>query len=199
VEILIKFKILISFKILKQLRDVQFSGGEGNFIVSNTARISVITGGQGNSVCQEDIFCSGSTISGGQGIVCNSSEAVGTGGNSNIVTTTGDRSVVTGGKDNKSGGTNAVIVGGKDNIADGTLSIALGTQVQATKESSMVINLNPPDGKNSLESKKAGQFIANAESYTFQIGQNNDSRSSIQITEDNIQNLIDALENAAAL
>ena len=137
-----------------------------------------------------------STISGGQDIVCNSREAVGTGGNSNIVTT-GDRSVVTGGKDNKSGGTNAVIVGGKDNIADGTLSIALGTQAGAIKESSMVINLNPDGDGDGLESKKAGQFIANAESYKFQIGKNDDDLS-IQITEDNIQNLIDALKNAAA-
>ena len=61
----------------------------------------------------------------------------------------------------------------------------------------MVINLNP-DSDGRLKSKKAGQFIANAKSYTFQIGKNNDDDGlSIQITEGNIQNLIDALENAA--
>ncbi|OEU19354.1 hypothetical protein FRACYDRAFT_235401 [Fragilariopsis cylindrus CCMP1102] len=178
------------------------SGGNSNFIVS-TGEDSVITGGIGNSVCfgrdNRDTNCSGCTISGGQGITCDAIEAVRTGGvgvgNFNRVSS-GDRSVATGGRDNGSGGKNAVIVGGKNNIADGTLSIALGTQVQANTESSMVINLNP-DGKKSLKSKKAGQFIANAESYSFQIGQNNDDLS-IQITEDNIQNLIDALENAAA-
>jgi len=176
------------------------SGGNSNFIV-NTGEDSVITGGIGNSVCfgrdNRVSNCSGCTISGGQGISCDANEAVRTGGGNFNRVPTGDRSVVTGGRDNGSGGKNAVIVGGETNIADGTLSIALGTQVQADKGSSMVINLNP-DGKKSLKSKKAGQFIANAESYTFQIGQNNDGLSSIQITEDNIQNLIDALENAAA-
>jgi len=175
------------------------SGGNSNFIV-NTGEDSVITGGIGNSVSfgrdNRVSNCSGCTISGGQGITCDANEAVRTGGGNFNRVPTGDRSVVTGGRDNGSGGKNAVIVGGENNIADGTLSIALGTQVQATKGSSMVINLNP-DGKKSLKSKKAGQFIANAESYTFQIGQNNDGLSSIQITEDNIQNLIDALENAA--
>ena len=135
--------------------------------------------------------------SGGAGIICDAKEAVRTGGGATDLFSTGDRSVVTGGEDNESGGKNAVIVGGKDNIADGTLSIALGTQAGAIKESSMVINLNPDGDGDGLESKKAGQFIATAESYKFQIGKNDDDLS-IQITEDNIQNLIDALKNAAA-
>jgi len=142
-----------------------------------------------------DKNCSGCTVSGGGSITCNAKEAVRTGGSFGFVL--GDRSVATGGEDNEVFGKNAVIVGGENNIAVGTLSIALGTQAQAIKDSSMVINLNP-DGKKSLKSKKAGQFIANAKSYTFQIGKNNDDDGlSIQITEGNIQNLIDALENAA--
>merc|ERR1712166_658430 len=181
--------------------DSTISGGVANFIAFN-AKDSVITGGIENKVCffeSDDDFndfkenCSGCTISGGGGILCNGKEAVRTGGVGGFVL--GDRSVATGGEDNEVGGKNAVIVGGKDNIADGTLSIALGTQAGAIKESSMVINLNP-DG-DGLESTKAGQFIANAESYKFQIGKNDDDLS-IQITEDNIQNLIDALKNAAA-
>ena len=179
--------------------DSTISGGVANFIASN-AKDSVITGGIENEVCFEfdDDFkenCSGCTISGGGGILCNGKEAVRTGGVGGFVL--GDRSVATGGEDNEVSGKNAVIVGGKDNIADGTLSIALGTQAGAIKESSMVINLNPDGDGDGLESKKAGQFIANAESYKFQIGKNDDDLS-IQITEDNIQNLIDALKNAAA-
>jgi phosphatidate phosphatase APP1 len=42
-----------------------------------------------------------------------------------------------------------------------------------------------------------GQFLVSAESYTFQVGKNNAGHS-IQITEDNIKNLINALEDAAA-
>ena len=172
------------------------SGGDGNFIANN-AEDSVITGGLENSVClSKDIkLCSGCTISGGTGIICDAKEAVRTGGGATDLFSTGDRSVVTGGEDNESGGENAAIVGGKDNRAGGTLSIALGTQVQATEGSSMVINLNP-DVEERLKSEEAGQFIANAKSYTFQIGQNNDSLG-IEITANNIQNLIDALENAA--
>ena len=172
------------------------SGGDGNFIANN-AEDSVITGGLENSVClSKDIkICSGCTISGGTGIICDAKEAVRTGGGATDLFSTGDRSVVTGGEDNEAGGENAAIVGGKDNRAGGTLSIALGTQVQATEGSSMVINLNP-DVEERLKSEEAGQFIANAESYTFQIGQNNDSLG-IEITANNIQNLIDALENAA--
>ena len=173
------------------------SGGDGNFIANN-AEDSVITGGLENSVClSKDIkICSGCTISGGTGIICDAKEAVRTGGGATDLFSTGDRSVVTGGEDNEAGGEIAAIVGGKDNRAGGTLSIALGTQVQATEGSSMVINLNPPDVEERLKSEEAGQFIANAESYTFQIGQNNDSLG-IEITANNIQNLIDALENAA--
>ncbi|OEU20320.1 hypothetical protein FRACYDRAFT_236395 [Fragilariopsis cylindrus CCMP1102] len=172
------------------------SGGDGNFIANN-AEDSVITGGLENSVCLiKDIkICTGCTISGGTGIICDAQEAVRTGGGATDLFSTGDRSVVTGGEDNEAGGKNAVIVGGKDNRAGGTLSIALGTQAQVFKESSMVINLNP-DGQKSLGSEMAGQFIANAKSYTFQIGQNNDSLG-IEITANNIQNLIDVLENAA--
>ena len=172
------------------------SGGDGNFIANN-AEDSVITGGLENSVClSKDIkICTGCTISGGTGIICDAKEAVRTGGGATDLFSTGDRSVVTGGEDNEAGGENAAIVGGKDNRAGGTLSIALGTQVQATEGSSMVINLNP-DVEERLKSEEAGQFIANAVSYTFQIGQNNDSLG-IEITANNIQNLIDALENAA--
>merc|ERR1712166_1186499 len=170
--------------------DSTISGGVANFIAFN-AKDSVITGGIENEVCFEfdDDFkenCSGCTMSGGGGILCNGKEAVRTGGVGGFVL--GDRSVATGGEDNE--------VGGKDYIADGTLSIALGTQAGAIKESSMVINLNPDGDGDGLESTKAGQFIANAESYKFQIGKNDDDLS-IQITEDNIQNLIDALKNAA--
>jgi len=175
--------------------DCTISGGVDNGIANN-AKDSVITGGIENAVCIEfKKNCSGCTISGGGGIVCNGKEAVRTGGGGGFVL--GDRSVATGGEDNEVSGKNAVIVGGENNIAKGTLSIALGTQAQANQDSSMVINLNP-DSDGRLKSKKAGQFIANAKSYTFQIGMNNDDDGlSIQITEGNIQNLIDALENAA--
>merc|ERR1712195_464495 len=95
--------------------------------VNSNARTSVITGGQGNTVCfGTDKNCSGCTVSGGGSITCNAKEAVRTGGSFGFVL--GDRSVATGGKDNEVEGNNAVIVGGKDNTAEGTLSIALGTQ-----------------------------------------------------------------------
>ena len=129
-------------------------------------------------------------------------------------------SVVTGGKGNTSAGEYSVVVGGTDNIAKRDLSIALGTQVQATKRSSMVINLNTDRSSNSksckssknnpckkskkskngakkLKADTAGQFLANAKSYRFQIG-TNDENLSIDITANNIQNLIDALDAAAA-
>jgi hypothetical protein len=168
------------------------SGGFVNRI--NNSEDSVITGGQNNQVCPiGNKQCSRCTISGGTDIACEAKEGVGTGGDSNKVST-GDRSVVTGGKDNGPVGKNSVIVGGKDNIADGALSIALGIQVQATKGSSMVINLNP-DGSKILKSDKDGQFIANAKSFRLQIGTNNENLG-IEITSSNINNLIDALKNA---
>ena len=193
---------------------------------------AVITGGTYNEIGPEkDNENKGSasncpTISGGQDNTIQDSSFQ---SNANGATVTGGHknkskkrigSVVTGGKGNTSAGEYSVVVGGTDNIAKRDLSIALGTQVQATKRSSMVINLNTDRSSNSksckssknnpckkskkskngatkLKSDTAGQFLANAKSFRFQIG-TNDENLSIDITANNIQNLIDALDAAAA-
>ena len=97
------------------------------------------------------------------------------------------------------------------NSINGDFSIGLGSGTEVNNDSSMVVNLNDSSDASDdfsddrfLSDVKGsntdgdGQFIVDAESYTFQIGKNNDDDGlSIQITEGNIQNLIDALENAA--
>jgi len=99
---------------------------------------------------------------------------------------------------NGGSGLSSTSLGGENNLVGGDFSIGLGLRTIVDNDSSMVINLNDPSDFIDPESDTDvdGQFIVNAESFTFQIGQNRDSLS-FQITEDNIQNLVTALENAA--
>jgi len=185
------------------------SGGSLNGI-SNEFFASVITGGFQNRMCgsEDDSdgleFC---TISGGDTNRCSANSAVATGGINNVAV--GTASVAIGGIDNTADRLRSTSVGGSRNFIGGAFSIGLGVGAEVSSDSSMVINLIPDsffplevadDENNVIETVLVadtdGQFLVKAESHTFQIGKNSDGLS-IQITEDNIKNLINALENAA--
>jgi len=180
------------------------SGGDSNGISTNFVS-SVITGGTKNRMCGGGfsfVTTKVCTISGGESNACVSDSGVATGGVNNRVFDSA--AVAFGGADNlvNNMGRLGTSVGGENNVITGFCSIGLGRGTKVNNSNSMVINLNvpPPDNGDSFETAfdtdGDGQFIVNAKSYTFQIGKNDDDLS-IQITEENIQNLIDALENAA--
>ena len=180
------------------------SGGGSNGISTNFDS-SVITGGTKNRMCSGGLSCGtskGCTISGGEFNACVTEGGVATGGANNRVFDFA--AVAFGGADNlvDDKGRLGTSVGGELNFINGFCSIGLGRGTGVNNSNSMVINLSvpPPDNDDSFETEfdtdGNGQFIVNAKSYTFQIGKNDDDLS-IQITEENIQNLIDALENAA--
>jgi hypothetical protein len=176
------------------------SGG-GNNGISPSFPSSVITGGQANRV---DLFGefdfnltdsrTGCTISGGENNSCSIEYGVATGGDFNAVFD--GAAVAFGGVNNQVNGQSATSVGGVSNNINGDFSIVLGVKSIVNSDSSMVINLNDFNENVFDGTDGDGQFIVDAKSYTFQIGQNRDSLS-FQITEDNIQNLVTALENAA--
>jgi len=170
------------------------SGGDNNGISTSFAS-SVITGGEANRV---DLFGeidsrTGCTISGGTNNSCSTDYGVATG----LINAANDVAAVAfGGIDNQVNGQSATSVGGVSNNINGDFSIALGVKSIVNSDSSMVINLNDFNDNVFDGTDGDGQFIVDAKSYTFQIGRNRDDLR-FQITEDNIQNLIDALENAA--
>jgi len=156
-------------------------------------------------MCSGGLSCGtskGCTISGGEFNACVTEGGVATGGANNRVFDFA--AVAFGGADNlvDDKGRLGTSVGGELNFINGFCSIGLGRGTGVNNSNSMVINLSvpPPDNDDSFETEfdtdGNGQFIVNAKSYTFQIGKNDDDLS-IQITEENNQNLIDALENAA--
>jgi hypothetical protein len=172
------------------------SGGDNNGI-STSFNYSVITGGQANRVDFGEIDFTdprtGCTISGGTNNSCSNDYGVATG----LINAANDVAAVAfGGIDNQVNGQSATSVGGVSNNINGDFSIALGVKSIVNSDSSMVINLNDFNDNVFDSTNVDGQFIVNAESFTFQIGKNRDDLR-FQITEDNIQNLITALENAA--
>ena len=178
------------------------SGGAGSGISGFIS--SVITGGTENRMFGSgDGARNACTISGGQVNICSDDAEYGvaTGGLDNVANDVA--AVAFGGADNIGNGLSATSVGGEFNTINGDFSIGLGTDTRVNNDSSMVINLidRPfaldddrfgPDGDTDVD----GQFLVNAKSYSFQIGKNRDDLR-FQITDANIQNLIDALENAA--
>ena len=177
------------------------SGGGSNLIDTDYIS-SVITGGAFNRVdlSSESGASTGCTISGGTNNFCSTEYGVATGGDFNGVFD--GAAVAFGGLGNGGSGLSSTSVGGENNLVGGDFSIGLGLRTIVDNDSSMVINLiassDFSDDFFGFESDTDvdGQFIVNAESFTFQIGKNRDDLR-FQITEDNIQNLIDALENAA--
>merc|ERR1712161_79986 len=131
---------------------ITISGGTEN---KAEAEQSTITGGFGNSICQD---CTSGTIVAGQNntiegkksTVCtigagsqnkikNSPSATIVGGEENQVT--GDFAVVGGGQKNIASGEGSVIPGGRENKASGDFSIAFGRRAEAKDDRSLVINL----------------------------------------------------------
>jgi len=174
------------------------SGGNNN-VIGSVFFSSVITGGQTNRMDfgPEIDSIPGGTISGGENNNCSTEYCVATGGASNAAKNVA--AVAFGGLGNFVFGQSATSVGGELNSINGAFSIGLGVKTIVDNDSSMVINL--VDSRDDVFDPKSdtdgdGQFIVDAKSYTFQIGKNRDDLR-FQITEDNIQNLIDALENAA--
>ena len=173
------------------------SGGGSNLIDTDYIS-SVITGGAFNRMTDFAIR-KGCTISGGTDNFCSAEYGVATG---LFNAATNVAAVAFGGLGNFVSGQSATSVGGEGNSINGDISIGLGLRTIVDNDSSMVIFLNPGDFIDDFFGPESdtdvdGQFIVNAESYSFQIGKNRDDLR-FQITEDNIQNLIDALENAAA-
>ena len=174
------------------------SGGAGSGISGFIS--SVITGGTENRMFGSgDGARNACTISGGEVNICSDDADIGvaTGGLDNVANNVA--AVAFGGADNFVNGQSATSVGGEFNTINGDFSIGLGTDTRVNNHSSMVINLNDrPFALNDDEGDTDvdGQFLVNAKSYSFQIGKNRDDLR-FQITDANIQNLIDALENAA--
>merc|ERR1712238_550356 len=101
---------------------------------------------------------------------------------------------MTGGALNDARGKSSVVVGGVGNSANGDYSIILGENAKAKKDNSMAVNLMK-DGEE-LVTKQDGQFVMNAESFRFQIGNGKDKNGAVQSTKmtyENIDNLASAL------
>merc|ERR1712194_901632 len=165
-------------------------GGRFNFVSPETKKnieSATISGGIGNGV-----LANGGTVTGGDS--CGQFSEGGT------------NAVISGGFGNDAAGIGAVAMGSKFNNANGDYSISFGSQnTFANNDHSMVINLMdfgfpPPEfGTNycsekdefSVCSTDDGQFLAYAEQFTFQIGNNVDTR--LIINKDNIKNLLDVL------
>jgi len=184
------------------------NGGQFNNI-DNGSSFCVITGGGGplfdigggNKIEGTLVFeplkiiaARESTISGGKRNLSKGEGSVVTGGTANSAVS--DKgSVVTGGRSNGVGGLDSVIIGGKDNQVLGDYSIAFGNNAFAAKDSSMVMNLIEPKGV-LVETTEDGQFLVNAETLRFQIGNGENIKgdvSSTKITGENIDRLIEAL------
>merc|ERR1712194_516482 len=153
---------------------VTVSGGAEN---KAEAEQSTITGGFGNSICQDCTSGAGSrnkiknspsaTIVGGnKNSIKNSNAGSIGGGQENQVT--GNFAVVGSGQQNIASGKGSVIPGGRQNKASGDFSIALGRRAEAKDDRSLVINLQ--EGGGTLTSNGIGTFSAAAKRYIFQIG-----------------------------
>jgi len=181
------------------------NGGVDNLI--DKTEFSVITGGNNNTIRQQPVLIPSvgteqGTVSGGNSNnILNGRGNVITGGDGNTLNSITD-SVITGGKSNKVDRDNAfgaVVVGGLNNEASGVFSIAFGTNAFADTANSMATNLsgNSAGKINPIRTTSPGQFLIQAKSYKFQIGNgknNNGDVSSTILSKDNIQKLISALE-----
>jgi len=183
---------------LKDLEGSTISGGYENQIGSG-ASFSVITGGLDNYV--EPAFQNSArsgTISGGIGNTVLATGGVVTGGESNGgISEGGTNAVITGGFGNDAKGLGGVVMGGRMGNANGKFSFAYGNNTYAQNDHSMVIALTDtkpdeePYGTKPLLSDEDGQFLVYAEQFTFQIGNNVDTR--LNINKDNMKNLLDVL------
>merc|ERR1712238_327433 len=147
------------------------------------------------------------TISGGIGNGVLANGGVVTGGDScGTASEGGTNAVISGGLSNDAAGVGAVAMGNRFNNANGDYSISFGgPNTFANNDHSMVINLMdfgfpPADWDVKYCSKKDefsvcstddGHFLAYAEQFTFQIGNNVDTR--LIMNKDNIKNLLDVL------
>jgi len=171
------------------------SGGAEN---KAKADQSTITGGFGNSICEDctsgTIVCGqNNTIEGKGSTECtigagsrdtinNSPSSTIVGGNKNSIKNsnagsigggqenqvTGDFAVVGGGQQNIASGEGSVIPGGRQNKASGAYSIAFGRRAETEDVRSLVINLQ--EGGGQLKSKGKSTFSAAAKRFIFQIG-----------------------------
>jgi len=177
------------------------SGGWNNQITDSS--YSVITGGGGvypedpdeqehNKIRDSDK----STISGGKENRISGGAVNTISGGFNNWILADNYGVITGGNQNLivQGYGSPVIVGGARNYAGGLNSLAFGKEAVAGFDHSMVVNLM--DGT-LLEAKKEGQFLMNANSFTFQIGNGKGKGgrvASSTLTKQNIGYLRTALE-----
>merc|ERR1712161_7862 len=141
------------------------------------AEQSTITGGFGNSICNE---CTSGTIVAGQNNTIEgetSTECTIGAGSQNKIKNSPSATIV-GGMRNSiknsnagtiAGGEGSVIPGGRENKASGDFSIAFGRRAEAKDDRSLVINLQEGGGK--LKSNGKSTFSAAAKRFVFQIGQ----------------------------
>merc|ERR1712194_442903 len=95
-----------------------------------------------------------------------------------------------GGYDNTASGFMSFVGGGYENTANGKYSIAMGSNANAKKDRSLVINLNKKGDE--VSSNKKGEFLVNSDSFTLQIG-----KKDVTIDKKNIQNFKNLLNNSA--
>merc|ERR1712194_689491 len=95
-----------------------------------------------------------------------------------------------GGYDNTASGLASVVIGGENNVASGDYSIAMGSNADAKKDRSLVINLNKKG--DTVSSNKKGEFLVNSDSFTLQIG-----KKDVTIDKKNIQNFKNLLKKSA--
>mmetsp|Transcript_13180 Transcript_13180/g.14974 ORF Transcript_13180/g.14974 Transcript_13180/m.14974 type:complete len:323 (+) Transcript_13180:140-1108(+) len=193
---------------LKVMEGNTISGGYDNVMETGDDGVlfSVITGGRFNFVFPETKKnIESATISGGigNGVLANGGTVTG-GDSCGQFSEGGTNSVISGGFGNDAAGIGAVAMGSKFNNANGDYSISFGSpNTFANNDHSMVINLMdfglPPtdldycseNDEFSVCSTDDGQFLAYAEQFTFQIGNNVDTR--LNINKDNMKNLLDVL------
>jgi len=185
------------------------SGGSNNEIANSSN--SVITGGGGPGMDKFDKDGDSnlirgekkSTISGGRknriirGSGSISSGHTISGGDKNSILDSDSNGAITGGKRNSVEGRGAVVVGGASNRAYGRNSLAFGQNADTEFDHSMVVNLiGGTDFSDDLKGTEEGEFLMNANSFRFQIGNGKEKGGAIQFTKmtyDNIDNLASAL------
>jgi len=177
------------------------SGGSSNEIRDSTSSFSVITGGGGGLLFEDDnigVPTEESTLSGGNENRVRGKGTVITGGNKNTIPSSSKNinNVITGGNFNFASGNGSVVVGGFGSIINGCkYSILLGKRTRTDFDNCMVIGLT---GDPSVSATKRGQFLADAKSFRFQIGNGSNNKngdiSTTKITDENINKLIEALK-----
>merc|ERR1712238_577228 len=132
-----------------------------------------------------------------QGSGTKSSRNTITGGLENTVSFEGN-GAITGGFKNSVDGRGALVAGGASNSALGSNSLAFGQSAVTAFDHSMVVNLiRGLDQDDTLECTEAGEFLMNANSFRFQIGNGKGKGGldlSTTITKQNIPYLRAALD-----